>query len=444
MTKSTSIRIALMITAALAVSGCSVFKKGGPKTPVLGQRIPVLLTEGDVEVDPATAALPMTLPAAVANTEWSQSGGNAQKSMGQLALGTALGRAFQVQAGRGSSLTARLASAPVVAGGRVYTIDTLGAVRAFDAQTGAPIWASQTPYDERNNTPSLYGGGIAYDNGIIYATNGIGYVAALDSRTGGIVWKVRPGGPLRGAPTVSNGAIYVMSQDNQIYSLKESDGSTNWSQAAALEVAGVFGSASPAAGQGTVVAGFSSGELNAYRYENGRMVWQDALQRTSIRTSVSSLSDIDADPVVDNGQVFAVGQGGRMVAMELNTGQRMWELNIAGISTPWVAGEWIFVVTDDAKLICVSRANGHIRWINQLPQFGKPKSKRGEIDYSGPILAGGRLVVVGSNGVIVNIDPVTGSFQSQTGLNAGISVSPVVANSTLYIYDDDGRLTAFR
>ena len=178
-----------------------------------------------------------------------------------------------------------------------------------------------------------------------------------------------------------------MSQDNQIYSLSESDGSTNWSQAASLEIAGVFGSASPAVGQGTVVAGFSSGELNAYRYENGRMVWQDALQRTSIRTSVSSLSDIDADPVIDSGQVIAVGQGGRMVALELTTGQRQWELNIAGISTPWLAGDWIFVVTDDAKLLCVARQTGHIRWINQLPQFVKPKSKKGEIDYSGPVLA---------------------------------------------------------
>ena len=115
----------------------------------------------------------------------------------------------------------------------------------------------------------------------------------------------------------------------------------------------MFGSASPAVGQGTVVAGFSSGELNAYRYENGRQVWQDALQRTSIRTSVSSLSDIDADPVIDSGQVIALGQGGRMVALELTTGQRQWELNIAGIATPWVAGDWIFVVTDDAKMLCI-------------------------------------------------------------------------------------------
>jgi outer membrane protein assembly factor BamB len=101
-----------------------------------------------------------------------------------------------------------------------------------------------------------------------------------------------------------------MSQDNQLYSLKATDGTQNWSNAAALEIAGVFGSAAPAFSQGTVVAGFSSGELNAYRYENGRLVWQDQLARTTITTSVSSLSDIDADPVIDSGQVIAVGQGG--------------------------------------------------------------------------------------------------------------------------------------
>jgi len=444
MSRASNVRVGLMIAAALAAGGCSLLKKGRPKTPVLGQRIPVLTSEGDVAVDPETARIPMVLPDPVANTEWTQSGGNAAKSVGQLALGTALGRAFTVPAGRGSSMTARLASEPVVAGGRVYTIDTLGAVRAFDAQTGAAIWASQTPYEERANTPSLYGGGIAYDNGRIFATNGLGYVPALDVRTGGIVWKVRPGGPLRGAPTVSGDAVYVMSQDNQIYALKESDGSTNWSQAASLEIAGVFGSASPAVGQGTVVAGFSSGELNAYRYENGRMVWQDALQRTSIRTSVSSLSDIDADAVIDRGQVIAVGQGGRMVSLDITTGQRQWELNLAGISTPWVAGDWIFVVTSDAQLLCIARNNGHIRWINKLPPFNHLKAKKGQIDYKGPILAGGRLIVVGTNGVMINIDPATGSFQSQTSAGAGISQGPIVANSTLYIYDDDGRLSAFR
>jgi outer membrane protein assembly factor BamB len=444
MSKSRNFRVALLIAAALASSGCSIFKKGDKsKTPVLGQRIAVLTAENDAEADPATQALPFSLPPPAENSSWAESGGNASNSMGHLALGNALQPAFTVQAGRGCSLTARLAAPPIVANGRIYTIDTLAAVRAFDARTGAQVWASQTP-DVKGNEMSLYGGGIAYDNGRIFASNGLGYVAALSEQNGGILWQVRPGGPLRGAPTVSNGAVYVISQDNQIYSLKEEDGSTNWSQAASLEIAGIFGAASPAVGQGTVVAGFSSGELNGYRYENGRQVWQDQLQRTSISTSVSSLSDIDADPVIDSGQVFAIGAGGRMVALDITSGQRMWELTVAGISTPWVAGDWVFVVTSDAKLMCIYRQNGHVRWINQLPQFEKPKSKKGDIDYSGPVLAGNHLFLTASNGQVIEFDPTTGNYVTQFDAGARISLPPVVAGSTLYIYDDQARLHAYK
>jgi outer membrane protein assembly factor BamB len=443
MTKAKYFRVSILVAAALASSGCGLFKKGGPKTPVLGERIPVLTSENDAEVDPATQSLPFNLPTPVENAAWAESGGSASNSMGHVALGSALQPVFNVQAGRGSTLTARLAAPPIVANGRVYTIDTMGAVRAFDARTGSAVWTSQTP-DVKGNESGLYGGGIAYDSGRIYATNGLGFVSALSEQNGGIAWQVRPGGPLRGAPTVANGAVYVISQDNQIYSLKEDDGSTNWSQPASLEIAGIFGAASPAVGQGTVVAGFSSGELNGYRYENGRQVWQDQLERTSIRTSVSSLSDVDADPVIDNGQVFAIGAGGRMVALDITSGQRMWELNIAGISTPWVAGDWIFVVTSDAKLICIYRQNGHIRWINQLPQFEKPKGKKGDIEYSGPVLAGGRLILTASNGQVIQVDPATGNFQSQFSAGARVTLPPVVANSTLYIYDDQGRLHAYR
>ena len=98
----------------------------------------------------------------------------------------------------------------------------------------------------------------------------------------------------------------------------------------------------------------------------------------------------------------------------------------------------------EAKLLCIYRQNGHIRWINQLPQFLKPKSKKGEIEYSGPVLAGGRLIITGSNGALIYVDPTTGAFQSQANLKVPVSLGPVVANSTLYIYDDRGQLHAFR
>jgi outer membrane protein assembly factor BamB len=438
-------KFTILLVSASMMAGCAgggLFKKKS-KTPVLGDRVAVLVNEADIEIDPATAAIPMSLPAAAANDSWAQSGGNARKSVGHVALGSALGVAWTASIGQGSSNKARLGGGPVVADGRVYTMDTTGTVRAFNAQSGSQVWSARFG-DIGDNSGSVYGGGVAYDNGRIYATNGLGYVAALDATNGAAVWTVRPGGPLRGEPSVSGDAVYVMSQDNQLYSLKSADGTTNWSSAAALEIAGVFGAAAPAIGQGTVVAGFSSGELNAYRYENGRQVWQDALARTSISTSVSSLSDIDADPVIDGGVVYAVGQGGRMVALDLFSGQRIWELNFAGIATPWVAGDWVFAVNDRGQLIAIARATGKIKWINQLPRYQNMKKKQDPITYVGPILAGDRLILAGSNGALINVNPTDGSFQSQIDLKEGVSFQPVVANQTLYILTDGGRLIAYR
>lgn len=451
-------RVIGVLAAAALVSGCGVL--GGrekPKTPTIGERIPVLGGEAAIEVDPALADVQISLPVASANAEWAQPGGNASKSMGHLALPGQLNRAWTAKIGRGSESRARLASAPVVGGGRVYTIDTLANVRAFDANTGAEVWTVGVgaPEDRKGgiswwNGEStgafgiLFGGGVSYDNGRVYATSGLGDVAAYDAATGSEIWRVRPAGPLRGAPSVANENLYVTTQDNQLFALNPADGSIRWQATGTLETAGVFGTAAPAAASGTVVAGFSSGELTAYRYENGRVLWQDALSRTSISTAVSSLSDIDAEPVIDNGRVYSIGQGGRMVALELNTGQRVWEINVAGIATPWVVGEWIFVVTDQAQLLAIARSTGRVKWMTQLPRWRDEKDKKGPLTWVGPILAGERLILADSRGHVTYVNPLDGSVLGTQDTEMGVSLSPVVANNTLYILHNNGTLTAWR
>ena len=366
-------------------------------------------------------------------------------------------QAWSVSIGEGDSAAGRLASEPVVADGRVYTIDVKARVRAFNAATGALVWEHQVR-GENSPSETLYGGGVSYDGGRLYVTNGAGDAAALDAATGNQIWMVKPGGPLRGAPTIGNDNVYVLSQDSQLYALNAANGETRWTAAGSFELAGVFGAAAPAFAQSTLVAGFASGELTAYRYENGQVVWQDALARTGISTVVGTLSDIDADPVIDNGRVFAIGQGGRMVAVELITGQRVWELNVAGISTPWVAGEWVFVVTDRAQLLAVSRGSGKIRWIARLPAFRHPPRERtpdtfgtrrttpgrDPIFWRGPILAGNRLILLSSTGQIAYVSPSDGTIQATIDTHSAFSLPPVVAGNMLYVLDDEGRLTAYR
>ena len=437
-------RTALLLAATAMLASCGILGgKDKPSTPTVGKRVSVLSrAESGAEVDPELANVNVILPPAVINSGWTQPGGNAAKAIGHVALNATVSRVWTADIA-GSTNRQRLAASPVVANERLYVVDTDSIVNAFDANTGAKIWSTPLRV-EGDGENAVFGGGVSVEGDRVYATNGVGEVAALNSTDGSVIWKVKPAGPLRGSPTLAFGDLFVMTQDNQLYALNANDGSVKWNKAGSVGLAGVFGVAAPAAGQGTLIAGYSSGELNAYRYENGRDVWADALARTSISTSVSTLSDIDADPIIDRGRVFALGQGGRMAAYELNTGQRIWELNIAGISTPALAGEFIFTLTDDARLLCIARATGKVRWIAQLASYRNEKKKKDPISWTGPVLAGGRLIVASSEGIVSSVATADGAITPMFDLKQPISLAPIVANNTLYLLDDSGRISAYR
>ena len=409
----------------------------------MGQRTPILSKiEAGTKVDDTISLTQVILPLPEVNADFAQGGGNASKSYGHVALGASPAKAWSVGI-KGSSSSRRLAASPVVGGGKLYAMDTEGMVHAFDAASGARAWTTSVEADKKNSGSS-FGGGAAFDEGVVYVTNGVGEVAALDATNGSIKWRVKPAGPLRGFPTVAFGQVMVMTQDNQILALNASDGVVLWNENASVGQTNVFGVAAPAAGQGTIVAGYSSGELVAYRYENGRQLWADALARTSIATSVSTLTDVDADPIIERGRVYALGQGGRMAAYELVTGQRIWELNLAGISTPAIAGDWIFTLTDEGKLLCIAKANGKVRWMTQLQRFKNEKKKKNPIFWTGPVLAGNRLWVANSRGEVMSASVTDGTVSEFAKLGSAISLAPIVANETLYILDDGGKITAFR
>lgn len=426
---------------AMVLTGC-----GGKDrtTPTVGNRTPILSRiESGAAVDPALAGVSVVLPPAQVNTEWAQVGGSASKSYGHLALAASPSKVWS-RSIAGSSNSERLAASPVTGAGKLFVEDTQGAVYAYDKKTGAEVWRFEDNDMSDDMRPSAFGGGVSFESGIVYATNGAGDVKALNAETGELIWKVHPAGPLRGSPTIAFGQIYVMTQDNQVIALNAADGELLWNESGSTTQSGVFGVAAPAAGQGTIIAGYSSGELSAYRYENGRTLWADALARTNISTKVSSVTDIDADPIIDSGRVYALGQGGRMAAYELVTGQRIWELNLAGISTPAIAGEWIFTLTDDARLLAIARSTGRVRWITQLQTHRNVEKKKDPIFWTGPVLAGGHLWVASSRGEVWKVSAGEGSAQLFTELDASVSLAPVVSENMLYILDDSGTVHAWQ
>lgn len=432
----------LAVAALLSLSACGGHaKKKRPST--IGERISVLDYDAHVKAEPELSGVPVIIPGATVNASWTGPGGSPAKAMGNLALSASPQRLWSVSIGQGADSTRHLISAPVVMANRIFTIDTAGRVSAFDAGTGARLWQTAITMKGEDARPA-FGGGVGVDGQRVYATAGFGVVRALDPATGAEIWSRDMDAPLRGAPTVADGRVYVSSLDSRLTVLSATDGETLWQVNATLEQATVMGPGSPAVDQGTVVAGFPSGELFALRVENGRTVWQDQLSRTGRSTALAALADIVASPVIAQGRVFAIGNGGRMIAIDLATGQRVWERDFSGVNMPWAVDDWVFVVTTDAELVALTRADGKIRWATYLGHYRNEGKKKSPIEWFGPVLAGSRLWLVSSDRALVSVDPATGEVVRREKLSAPAYMPPVVANGTLYVLTDNGQLTAYK
>ncbi len=440
--------LALAVVLLAGLGGCgdtlrSILGTDKDDAPIPGERISVLTLQRTLEPDPRLADLAVKLPPPRANGEWPQAGGNPNHAMHHVEIGEALRTSWRVGIGAGSSEGSRLLASPVVAAGKVFVLDAKGRLSALDAEGGRRLWRRDLR-PEGEEAESALGGGLAYEDSVLYVASGFGEVVAVAAESGEELWRRRIGIPMRAAPTVSGGRVFVVSHDNQLHALSAANGEPLWSHAGIAEDAGLLGGASPAVEGGIVIAPYSSGELFALRVENGRVVWSDTLSRSARLTPLASLSDIIGRPVIDGGQVIAISHSGRLAAIDLRSGARVWERNIAGVESPWVAGDFVYLVTTDAEVLCLSRRDGRIRWVRALQRYEDEEDKEDPIRWAGPVLAGERLIVVSSHGRALILSPYNGEVTSEFRLSDDAFVSPVVAAGTLYVLTDDGELTAFR
>jgi outer membrane protein assembly factor BamB len=405
------------------------FKKAEPKLP--GERIAVITDDDADSVDSAAAAKPVTLPAPVANPSWTEPGGNASNSPGHLALGERVNKVWRVDVGTGSSWTGRLSAVPLVADGKVYTLDAGGMVAAFNTSSGAKLWStSVTPKNEKRYEG--FGGGLALDSGRLYATTGFGTVVGLNPDSGAVLWTQKVGEPVRSSPTAAGGKVFFVSTDSVLHALDGADGQEQWTARGVPEPATLLSNVSPAIGQGVVVAAFPAGDISAFQMSNGEAAWKESLSRTSETSAAGILAD-PARPVIDHGVVFAVSHGGKMIAASESTGERIWTRNLTSTQMPYVAGDTVYVVDVTGKLLALSRTDGKIRWLTQLP---------GTSRWSGPVLAGGQLWLVSAEGSLVGVDARSGKVSSTTPLGYKVYVAPIVAGGRMYILADNATLIA--
>lgn len=441
-------RTALMAGALLALAflpACSLFSGLSRKpNPELAKAGRLSLASAEEIITPAEelAQKPIELPAPVTNPDWAQPGGRADGLNGNLAGPGSFETRWRVDAGAGTDTTRGLVAPPIMADGRIFVLDSEHVLRSFDAQTGARGLEIKFRASFKRDK-FAFGGGLASGDGKIFVVTGYGGVIAIDAKTGAEIWKREFPAPFQTAPLYLNDRLYVIANDSELLALNARTGTNVWGSRAIAEPARVLSASSPAGTGDIILAPFPSGELVAYLPANGRRLWSDALTRSGKFTPLSEINDIAGRPVIDRGLVFAASQSGVIVAIDLRTGDRKWEKSAGSIQTPAVVGDYVFALTIDSRILAMDRESGKVYWAAQLRRFDKEKKRKGRITWTGPLVTGGRLVVISSEGEMAALSPKDGAIVETRKLDSPAFIPPFAAQGRLYVLTDKAKLYAF-
>jgi outer membrane protein assembly factor BamB len=437
----------VLVVSAIALGGCihinNPFGKGNEtKYTGKGERISVIAFDEKLTSSDTLKGVDFYLPDAQTVASWPLPGGTPEQAVEHADAARDFAVAWRTHFGRGSDRQWHVTAPRVAADGRVYVMDGSAEVSAHDQTTGREIWRRNLAVHQKKYNHQTFGGGLAFDGGRLFVSSGYRLVAALDAANGKVLWQTQVDAPIHAAPTVAGGRVIVESTDDNLMTFDEATGAQGWAYQAIGESARILEATSPAASGDAVVASFASGELVALQTSNGNGLWTNVLSKSNRNSALSEIRDIPGRPVIYKGDVYAVSHSGVFASIELRTGAERWSIPITGISSPWPAGDVVYVTDTSGEVICVARDSGQIYWIVDLNKGAKKPKDRAI--WSGPVLAANRLVVVSSKGEARALNPKTGAFLKSIKLGSEALMSPIAANGRLYVATQSADLIAIR
>jgi outer membrane protein assembly factor BamB len=343
-----------------------------------------------------------------------------------------------IQSGYRTSYDNRMVFAPVIAGDVIYTLDANSNLYARNLSTLKKIWKKKLI--SRWFIKDFTNGKISYFDGKIFATTGYNLVFCVDAKTGEIIWQKTLSSIPISTPISDGNQLFLITDDNKTYALSALDGEINWVHSGILKTTGILGSASPVPYKNYVISAYSSGEIYTINKKNGEVGWVYDLNLNKVDSSDFILSDIDATPVIKNDVVYTIGNGGLMMAIRIIDGAILWQKELASITDFWIAGDFVYLINNDNKLICLYTKTGGIKWFAQLKKYLKDKKPNSKIIYNGIVMAGDNLIITNSSREILTISPFDGKVLQTKKLDQQIFHSPIVVDRRIYL-QTIGRFT---
>jgi outer membrane protein assembly factor BamB len=316
---------------------------------------------------------------------------------------------------------------PVGDGNRIYAASQNGNVIALNPASGKAHWKTDLDIE--------LSGGPAVGEGVVAVVSADGFAIVLDAASGTELWREFVGGETLARPLIKGDAIIVQTIDSRLVCLGRFDGRLRWQIEQSVPLLTMRGAASPMAVGALVVAGFDNGRMVAVNIETGDIEWDSMLALPTGRSDLDRLSDIDGSIAVVDQDIYAAGYQGRLASVAAESGQILWSREMStyvGVAADWNS---VYTTLDSGELVSMSRAGGIEVWRNDDLLRRDPTL---------PVAFHTAVVAGDFEGYVHFFSSIDGKAVARTRQGSmAISSAPLVIANRLYVQSDDGSLGAY-
>jgi len=370
------------------------------------------------------------------NSSWQMSSLNQQNFLGNIYLSGVDGKFLKKKVGKNKFNLSKTTASPLIYKGDIFLSDNKGTVFNID-EFGKLNWKKniyRKVYKKiyKNLTFAIY-----KDN--IYVADNIGFIYAIALDSGKLIWIKNHGVPFKSKIKIFDNGIFLMNQDNKLFSFSVKDGSIIWnfnSLASFIKSQNFLSLA--LSNQGDVIAITSLGDLIKINSTNGNIIWS----LNTLGGMLPGVTDFfeSSDIVIDNENIIFSAQSA-LFSCDLNSGIINWKTDVSSVAAPIIDGKNIFFVTENGYFVIIKLDTGEIVSSTNILKILKKKKQSTKI--AGFIMGSGKIYSVTLNGYLIISSATSGKVENFINVRDPITSVPVINNGKLFIYTENSRILGF-
>lgn len=420
-------KLSLLILITLLLSGCSLTRSSklwnNDKTQVNEpENIKIVLTNEASPVEEFNSNIEID----ISNGNFNKDPNNNQNNAGELNYEGILNKVGKYSFSKFNDFE-YLDVQPIFYNQNLIFFDDKGTIIFYD-ESQKTLWKKNFyTKSEKKLKPRL---NFVNKDNLIIVTDDVAKYYLIDVDSGELIWEKNNIVPFNSGLKIRNDIFYAVDYKNILRAITIKDGLEQWNLKTEESLTKSNTKISIAIDESNIYFNNSIGDITAVNLNTGQLVWQLPTQNNSVSKNAFQLSN--SQLVLDEKTIFLSNNKNEFYSIDTTTGLINWKNQINSILTPTVIGKFLITVSDNGYLYIIEKKTGNILRINDLYKNIKIK-KRNDIKPTGFFISIGKIYLTNDDGKLIIANVNTGEILDIVKVASDKILKPLVNDNNLFL-----------